>query len=62
MIMLPLTFGLQTPDLNPMNYHTRGVIKRKINKLAQNTKDSLKAVIGDVMANMKKEHLINALF
>lgn len=49
-----------SPDLNPLDYYVWGVVERETNKHAHNTKDSLKAAIGDVMANINKDHLINA--
>ena len=49
-----------SPDLNPLDYYVWGVVERETNKHAHNTKDSLKAAIGDIMANINKNHLINA--
>jgi inhibitor of nuclear factor kappa-B kinase subunit alpha len=49
-----------SPDLNPLDYYVWGVVERETNKHAHNTKDSLKAAIGDIMANINKDHLINA--
>lgn len=47
-------------DLNPLNYYVWSIIEGETKTHAHNTKNPLISATGDVMANMKKDHLAKA--
>lgn len=58
-----ITPNIWTPnslDLNLMDHYVWIVVERETNKYTHNIKDLRKSALRDVMANIDKEHLINA--
>lgn len=49
---------LDIPKLNPLDYYVWGVVEMEINEQPHIIKDSLKAVIVNVTANINQNHLI----
>ena len=58
--MWPPKFGPNSPDLNPMNYFTWGVVESRSNAVAHSNKKSLIAVIKRAFSSLERDMVIKA--